>query len=267
MSCVVGSMARINIEDWFWTDPRVLAFSAAVGEAKAYGYLLKAIKVAQQFWIQERLVPTAVWDMYKFPKEMETVDLIERRPDGIYVRGSEEQFSWLVQRSKAGKNSKNKPRKNKIKEPKENDNLALTERVREVNGTNTGRSPQSQSQSQSQKEEGEQPSQVTKIQIQVLQKTWVETVNAMGANKSSITPYEQTEIARAVQKYGAEYTDKILYGARFEEKHSDFDPAKHISIRRALFGTNKKGDPFHEKFANLADQQQQPQWEAASDAV
>lgn len=71
----------------------------------AIGWVVRAFRLAQGFWCREQLVPKIIWDAVGFPPIMLKLGLIERRQEGIYVRGSEEQFAWLIQKSKAGKKS------------------------------------------------------------------------------------------------------------------------------------------------------------------
>jgi hypothetical protein len=108
-------LPRINIEDRFWKDDRLIALYDRVGRFKGLGALVFAWKVAQPFWVQGKLVPDHVWRMHGFPDALFDVDLAIRCPEGrlsldgrfleggVYVRGSEEQFAWLLACIEAGK--------------------------------------------------------------------------------------------------------------------------------------------------------------------
>lgn len=100
-------MARLNIEDRFWKDDRFLILVEKIGRIRAAGAFLTAMKTAQNFWLQDKLIPRAIWDMNQLPESLFTVGLAEDCPvgktlkggrkmqPGIYVRGSEKQFAWL----------------------------------------------------------------------------------------------------------------------------------------------------------------------------
>lgn len=146
-------MARINIEDELWTDARFLALASVLGKWAAMGVMVEIFKVAQGFWVQGKLIPADIWGYYHFPPQIESVGLITRRDEGIYVHGSEKQFAWLVQRSNAGKQRKGSKGRNQYSEPKEIADIVQTERFRNANGTLSECLPQSQSQSLKKEEE------------------------------------------------------------------------------------------------------------------
>lgn len=96
-------MARINIEDSLFKDPRFFDLVAKVGcKFKAMGLVTFAWILAQEHWIKHRSIPAKAW-----PKALDAlieVELAGRREDGsVYVKGSKAAFAWLDQRSNAGK--------------------------------------------------------------------------------------------------------------------------------------------------------------------
>jgi len=101
-------LARINFEDEIFADPRFHDLVLKVGGFnEAVGRLLLFWRAAQRQWIKGKLI---------HPEEMRPeweaiieVKLAERRPEGVYAKGSEEQFSWYLdgieQRREAGRHS------------------------------------------------------------------------------------------------------------------------------------------------------------------
>lgn len=104
-------MARTNVEDdWFIdiTDRRkdlirLVAARPKDPEHEADGLALDAWRTAQRYWKDDKkLIPEDVWRRRGLEPMIEA-DLAERRPGGIYVKGTEEQHDWLVKQTQAGK--------------------------------------------------------------------------------------------------------------------------------------------------------------------
>lgn len=104
-------MPRINIDDKLWSDARFDALKNIVGnELIAIGMVVKSFRIAQEYWKTDtRLIPVQIWDMYNF-SAMERVGLAEKHGDGVYIKGSNEQFDWLKKKQDAGKISAEKRR-------------------------------------------------------------------------------------------------------------------------------------------------------------
>lgn len=104
-------MARINIEDCWWTDPRRSALIKAVGsEELADGIAIKAWRVAQTFWKTNKgLVPSNIFRTLSNAAELISSGLAEVRGESVYVRGSSAYLDWVrekhEQASDAGKKS------------------------------------------------------------------------------------------------------------------------------------------------------------------
>lgn len=111
-------MARINIEDQWWSDLRRSKLSKILGsEYLADAAAIRMWKLAQDFWKNERgLIPIHVWEHFEFAKECVACGLavIDREPNGterpfIYVRGSCEYLDWIREKRElaiiAGKKS------------------------------------------------------------------------------------------------------------------------------------------------------------------
>lgn len=75
---------------------------------------------------------------------------------------------------------------------------------------------------------------------------WGETLQRFGISKDP--KFDEAGIARLIQMHGQEKTAMALRGAAKEAKSENFDPSKHVNIRRLL-----RTDIF-EKFVNLGGQ-------------
>jgi hypothetical protein len=97
-------MARININDKLWADPRFKALCRFVGsEETALGRMVLVFRMAQEYYSDsESLIPIEIWDIQGF-EYVEKVGFAERHSDGIYVKGSSENFEWLLKRKAAAK--------------------------------------------------------------------------------------------------------------------------------------------------------------------
>lgn len=128
-------MARINIEDTLFSDPRFIRLCIKLGcEFKGMGAVVAAFKLAQEHFLNksnDRLIPVEDWKRRGIPEEFFEVGLAEIRDRGIYVSGSETQFSWLIQKQDAGKKSAEAKRAAK---DAERDSTGVNGRSTEVNG-------------------------------------------------------------------------------------------------------------------------------------
>lgn len=99
-------MARINIDDNIHSDPRFITLIGIHGDYyKAFGLLISAWKMAQKYFKENKpsgLIPFDAWEDAPFASII-IAKLAEKREDGIYVKGSKDQFAWLIQKSEAGK--------------------------------------------------------------------------------------------------------------------------------------------------------------------
>jgi hypothetical protein len=78
---------------------------------------------------------------------------------------------------------------------------------------------------------------------------WLQTLASFGI-KRNLMQIEETEIARAMQKHGAEAVELALFGARFEPATESFDPRKYVKISRFL-RVDARGEEVIDRFANL----------------
>lgn len=93
-------MARINIDDDLFIDPRFKRLSRKIGELAAIGTLVEFWFAAQRRWGLGELIPEQEmlpdWDL------LIECHFAEKRPDGIYASGAEERFDWYRQSIESG---------------------------------------------------------------------------------------------------------------------------------------------------------------------
>jgi hypothetical protein len=107
-------MARVNIDDRLFSDPRWMNFVLHVGcQDKAVGMYYRAVRLVQNHWRSDFLVPLKSWRTLKVP--LEKFGLAEITKDGVYLHGSDKRLSWYKTRmaaSEAGVAKKREKRKN-----------------------------------------------------------------------------------------------------------------------------------------------------------
>ena len=113
-------MARINIEDSLFKDPGFTDLAIKVqSRTLALGMIVEGFMLAQKWYLEienDRLIPAREWAKFRYREELVEHGFAEVREGGVYVRGSEDQFSWLVQRQEAGrKGGLAKSHKNEMK--------------------------------------------------------------------------------------------------------------------------------------------------------
>ncbi len=97
-------MARLTIEDCWWSDPRREALGELVGGDEVADVIaLKAWRLAQQFWKQGRKpIPKHLFDLLRSASELLRVGLATLQDGGVYVAGSFDYLDWLNQKKAAG---------------------------------------------------------------------------------------------------------------------------------------------------------------------
>lgn len=107
MGCVL--VARINIEEVWWTDPRRFALAEKLGSTQwADGLVIEAWKMSQQFWGNgKKKIPYFVFKQIKNHELLFEFDLAIKRGETIYIRGTRQYHDWYAERigasSKGGK--------------------------------------------------------------------------------------------------------------------------------------------------------------------
>ncbi len=113
-SLLEGILARINIEEGFWTDIGIV--TAALGdELRAIGAVIKFWRLAQLAHKKGEYISEADFEMHGFVEAMIPV-FAERKPGGIQARGAEKHFGWLTKRVEAGRKG-GQAKRSKSKQP------------------------------------------------------------------------------------------------------------------------------------------------------
>ncbi len=102
-------MARINIEEKLLLDIRFKALSRKMGEYAAIGAWVTVAFVAQRYWGDgQQLIPLDIWELGGLPNEMVDCHLVEKRPEGYYLKGSEVYFAWYESRCQLAKKGRDR---------------------------------------------------------------------------------------------------------------------------------------------------------------
>ena len=103
-------MPRISIDDSLYRDIKFRKLCLKVGcDYKGLGMIITAYTLAQHFYLTEsndRLIP-----FNEYPEDLQIlceIGIVVKKEKGYYVRGSDDHFAWLLQRSNAGKSKKSK---------------------------------------------------------------------------------------------------------------------------------------------------------------
>lgn len=107
-------MARINIEECWWSDPRRTKLLLKIG-FQADAAAVNMWRVAQGFWADGRmLVPKHIFETIEFAEDLLGACLAELRGEFVYVRGSSAWLDWTAEKRAAakagGKKSSQRPR-------------------------------------------------------------------------------------------------------------------------------------------------------------
>lgn len=109
-------MARLTIEEKWWTDPRRSYLGKLVGgEELADGYAIKLWRLAQEFWGRGRSpIPTELFNTIEAAPKLIQAGLAIVQADGVYVKGSSDYIDWLNEKREAarkgGQKSAQRPR-------------------------------------------------------------------------------------------------------------------------------------------------------------
>lgn len=91
-------MARINVDDDLFTDPRFIELAIKLGDRElAIGIVINAWQLAQRYWVPDKkLIPIKIFDKLRASKIILDCGLATRKRGGIYLQGSSDQFAWLM---------------------------------------------------------------------------------------------------------------------------------------------------------------------------
>jgi len=122
-------MARLTIEDCWWTDPRRERLGALLNSVEsADAAAIRMWRLAQEFWGRGRKpVPKEIFDTLQAAPKLIEAGLARVEEGGVYVKGSSQYIEWLNEKREAGKaggkKSSQRPRNAKgqlTKTPKQN---------------------------------------------------------------------------------------------------------------------------------------------------
>lgn len=100
-----GNMARINIEDCWWTDPRRSKLIKLLGgENQADGAAVRMWRLAQEFWKDGRkLIPQYIFETLEESQALLGCGLASLGEAGVYVRGSSQYLDWVIEQREKSK--------------------------------------------------------------------------------------------------------------------------------------------------------------------
>ncbi|CAK9250661.1 unnamed protein product [Sphagnum jensenii] len=102
--CRGTTLARINLEEKIWMDPRLKALSQKLGsEAMAIGYVILFWRLAQSMFIKGRLVTENQFKLAGLPDSLFDCEFAVKTEHGIRAKGDKKNFGWLVERIEAGR--------------------------------------------------------------------------------------------------------------------------------------------------------------------
>jgi hypothetical protein len=98
-------MARINIEESIFKDQRFIKLCIELGSLDlALGCLVRAWALAQKWYLTpDKKIPHEEWKKQSLPDQLISTGLAEVVDGKIWLKGADEQFAWLKQRSEAGR--------------------------------------------------------------------------------------------------------------------------------------------------------------------
>jgi hypothetical protein len=100
-------LARINFEDSIFKEKAFEKLMFKLGSKRsAMGALMEGFILAQDYYLcleNNRLIPIDVWKREEIADELIEFGYAVVHENGIYMRGSKDQFSWLIQKSEAGR--------------------------------------------------------------------------------------------------------------------------------------------------------------------
>ncbi len=97
-------MARFNVEDSIWTDPRFTTLAKKIGEVKATGALILLWRTGQKYWKEDRsLIPEKIYKILDHSKDLLEAGLVEKKDEGFYCIGAKDHWDWLIRRIQSAK--------------------------------------------------------------------------------------------------------------------------------------------------------------------
>ena len=98
-------MARLNVEDQFFRDPRLKILEKRLGcRMMAVGSCVTFWHLAQEYWSRDKqLIPRTAFDAYELPEGLLEAGFAEDIGGEIYAKGAAEMFAWLIKAKESGR--------------------------------------------------------------------------------------------------------------------------------------------------------------------
>ncbi len=235
-------MARINIEDEWWTDPRRYDLADKTGDILfADGAMLAAWRLSQEFWKRDkRLVPE--FEFVKLPSWdlILEVGLAEKVGSNFYIKGSKKHHDWILERvrasAKGGKSNANRAKQTGSQTDSQTGSQTGSPLISGLlspsnkNNTTTGLSDN----------------------INQAWKEWNITLNRLGIPDKNISPFDERILAQAIKTLGLARVVNAIIGKRHEKKSGSYDPSTTVSLEYCLSRNSTSGKSNHERLENLA---------------
>jgi hypothetical protein len=267
-------MARINVEEKWWTDERRYKLAEILGSIyEADGLALAAWKLAQEFYGRgRRRVPVLEFQkIHKYEFLFQT-NLAQIVGDVVYVSGTKEHHKWYAQRvaasAKGGKSNKKEVKQTDSQKGSQtpcqtdsqkgsppNSFLIPPSSIKEKN-TTTGEVNDiglvSENDLRLIKPASNTPSLELNVQIEKCFAQWNKTLKAFGASERQMSQSDQMVLARALKTLGFDRCEAAIIGKRYEKPSAGYDPKNTLSLEYCLHRNLKTGASNHERLAALA---------------
>lgn len=218
-------MARINLDDSIYKQKSFEYLIIKLGSRRmALGALVEAFTLAQDYFLNAEtnsLIPVEIWNREGMAPELVESGFAQLKKGGIYVRGSEYQFNWLIQRQRAGIKS-GITRLKSGKNNKNKDLSAISLPSTAVNGRSTvvnGAEPLTLSLTLSSKKE------IIYIPQFAIEDLYQLYPRKLGKKKGLLT---LTQIVKTQQKYDDVKTAIINYSAFLKKEQVESKFIKHF---------------------------------------
>ncbi len=98
-------MARINVEEKWWTDPRRDKLIRLIGDSDvADGRAIKLWRLAQSYWVKQyALIPDNIFIHFPDFEKLIECGLVQKTEAGFYTRGAKEFLTWNTERRESGR--------------------------------------------------------------------------------------------------------------------------------------------------------------------
>ena len=233
-------MARLNVDEKWWNDPRRFEFILLVGDEElADGLMLRFWHLAQHYWKNfKQLIPRYEFEKIRHHESLLKVGLACQKKNSIYVRGSKEYHSWLLVYQASG----SKGGKTKAINAKRTASEALANAKRSSSEPLPSLLSSLSSSLSSKNKKTKTPPTPTsggvvgdlKSQIAEAGKEWETTLRHFEIKSGNLSEAEEITLARVIKREGLENTVLAIRGATLEQGTDRFDPAKHLSLMRIL---------------------------------